>query len=182
MTLFKWTAHDCPLHICQTKKSRATRFFKFGPLPDFWTFSLTSFPFYATSLRSSVLLTVPLKVPSCSKMMFAFMPLHLSGMIFSSRLFTYHFPKPNSFVISGRRDSMILFLLSFLHVKCSSIISLILLDGSFTFIWLSLPLTYELSRHMHNILFWYSAVPWEISQCLLDWFESQCSRCSRRLS
>ena len=182
MTLFKWTAHDCPLHICQTKKSRATRFFKFGPLPDFWTFSLTSFPFYATSLRSTVLLTVPLKVPSCFKMMFAFMPLHLSGMIFSSRLFTYHFPKPNSFVISGRRDSMILFLLSFLHVKCSSIISLILLDGSFTFIWLSLPLTYELSRHMHNILFWYSAVPWEISQCLLDWFESQCSRCSRRLS
>ena len=41
---------------------------------------------------------------------------------------------PFSLVIPERHDSMTLFLLSFLHVKCSSMISLILLDGSFTFI------------------------------------------------
>lgn len=161
---------------------------KAGP-PDsssldlFLTFELLLWPqspFCATSLRSSILLTAPLKVPSCFKVMFPFMPLHLSGMIFSSPLLTYHFPKPSSFVISGRRDSMILFLLSFLHVKCSSMISLILLDGSLP-AWLSLPLTYELSRDMHYILLWYSAMHWEINQCLLDWFESQWPRCPRRL-
>lgn len=80
-----------PSSHVSTKKSRATWFFKLGPLPDFWTCPLNLVPFYARSLRSSVLLTVPLKVPSCFRMLFPFMPLHLSGMIFSPRLLTYRF-------------------------------------------------------------------------------------------
>ena len=39
-----------PSSHVSTKKSRATWFFKLGPLPHFWTFPLSSVPFYAIFL------------------------------------------------------------------------------------------------------------------------------------
>lgn len=89
--------------------------------------------FYFTVLRSSIRLTVALKVPCCFKIMFPFTLLPLSGMIFSPPWHTYRFAKPSSFAILGKRFSMTLFLLSFLYLKRSSIISLILLDCHFLF-------------------------------------------------
>lgn len=132
MTVFKWTAREYSLHFDTFKKSSANRF-KIGPLPNFGTLSLVLSQLLLYSPGSSIRLTVVLKVPCCFKIVFPFIPLPLSGMIFSPPLHTYRFAKPSSFAILGKRFSMTLFLLSFVYLKRSSIISLILLDCHFLF-------------------------------------------------
>lgn len=163
-----------PSHV-STKKSRATWPFKLGPLPDFLNCPLNLVP--------SML--YPWDPQFCWQFLWRCHPVS-ECCFHSCRCISLEWSStPSAYllfslVIPERHDSMTLFLLSFLHVKCSSVIS----DPAwwFFYIYLAVFATCLWASGWTCIVFllWYSAGHWEINQCLLDWFESQCPRCPRK--